>query len=118
MNAPFGKAEMIASLNDRFRSSPIPAGVPGMKVITHGVATLGDVACTEIWQAVQAFSDFTEDNDPYGEHDFGAFDHKDAGKVFWKIDTFSDEKCQWGAEHPDDPTRSFRVLTVMLAEEY
>ena len=28
----------------------------------------------DILQKVRSFDQFTEDNDPYGEHDFGAFD--------------------------------------------
>jgi len=31
------------------------------------------------------FSDFTPDDEPYGEHDFGAFD-LDGVRLFWKID--------------------------------
>ena len=118
MDAPVSKTELIAALNDTFRSSPVPQGVSGKKLITRGISDLDEITRIEIWQKVQAFSDFTEDNDPYGEHDFGAFDHPKAGKVFWKIDTYADERCEWGSEHPDDPARSFRVLTIMLAEEW
>ncbi|WP_413661945.1 DUF3768 domain-containing protein [Methylocystis iwaonis] len=32
---------------------------------------------------VMQFEAFTPDNDPHGEHDFGAFDH-DGQKIFWK----------------------------------
>ena len=38
-------------------------------------------------RAVASFAAFTEDNDPYGEHDFGAF-HLSGDKLFWKIDTY------------------------------
>jgi len=34
---------------------------------------------------VESFDSFTEDNDPHGEHDFGAFEHE-AQRIFWKID--------------------------------
>lgn len=118
MSAPVRKAEVIASLNDQFRLSLAQVLVPGVTLLTHGIDCLSPAVRAEIWNAVREFSDFTEDNDPYGEHDFGSFDHPEAGKVFWKIDVFADSQCQWGAEHPDDPARSFRVLTVMLAEEY
>jgi len=72
----------------------------------------------QIFLDVTQFEDFSEDNDPYGEHDFGAFDHPEAGKVFWKIDCYADSACEWGSEHPHDPERSYRVLTIMLASEY
>src|SRR6266545_1757499 len=65
---------------------------------------------------VATFSEFTEDNDPHGEHDFGNFTL--AGrKFFWKIDAY-DANMQFGSEDPADPTKTTRVLTIMLAEEY
>jgi hypothetical protein len=64
------------------------------------------------------FSRFDEDNDPHGEHDFGAMDVPEAGRVFWKIDCYADGAMEHGSEDPADPRRSFRVLTVMLASEY
>ncbi|SPF51049.1 conserved hypothetical protein [Candidatus Sulfopaludibacter sp. SbA4] len=42
----------------------------------------------------------------------------DGERVFWKIDYFADEAMEYGSEHPDDPTWSYRVLTIMLAAEY
>lgn len=39
-------------------------------------------------------------------------------KIFWKIDYCADRSCARGSEDPADPTRSFRVLTIMLASEY
>jgi hypothetical protein len=29
-----------------------------------------------------------EDNDPHGEHDFGAFEHE-GQRIFWKIDYYA-----------------------------
>ena len=62
------------------------------------------------------FDSFTEDNDPHGEHDFGAFDFKDE-RIFWKIDYY-DAACEYGCEDPADPSKTTRVLTIMLASEY
>jgi hypothetical protein len=63
-----------------------------------------------------AFDAFIEDNDPHGEHDFGAFDH--AGhRIFWKIDYY-DQAIEFGSEDPADPDKTMRALTIMLAEEY
>ncbi len=62
------------------------------------------------------FSDFTPENDPHGEHDFGSF--AVAGrKFFFKIDYF-DAAMEFGSEDPADPAKTTRVLTIMLAEEY
>jgi hypothetical protein len=116
-------AERIAVLNDRFRArigapqcgSP---AVPGTLVMTAGIAALAPELQIEIWARVRAFADFSEDNDPYGERDFGAFDLGGVGKIFWKIDYYADAEMRWGSEDPADPAQCYRALTVMLAEEY
>ena len=69
-----------------------------------------------ILEKVRTFDAFTEDNDPHGEHDFGAFDFK-GERIFWKIDYY-DAACKYGSENPADPAQTTRVLTIMLAEEY
>ncbi|MBV8771491.1 DUF3768 domain-containing protein [Bradyrhizobium sp.] len=116
------KAQTIASLNDQFRKlffvpSFGPRPVPGRIVCTSGIAALPGPLQIKIWAAVSNFSAFDDDNDPHGEHDFGALDIEGAGKVFWKVDYYADESCTFGADDPADPQRSFRVLTIMLASE-
>ena len=65
---------------------------------------------------VTRFDRFTDDNDPYGEHDFGSFEL--VGRTFFfKIDTY-DPNMEFGSEDPSDPTKTTRVLTLMLAEDY
>ena len=70
----------------------------------------------EIMQRVQGFSDFTPDNDPWGEHDFGSFDYN-GKKIFWKIDYY-DRDLKFHSTDAADESVTTRVLTVMLAEEY
>ena len=65
---------------------------------------------------IETFADFSEDNDPYGEHDFGALEHS-GRKIFWKIDAY-DPTLSWGSGDPSDPTQTCRVLTILLAEEW
>ena len=65
---------------------------------------------------VVTFDEFTEDNDPYDEHDFGSFELC-GRKFFWKIDYF-DRAMEYGSEDPSDPKQTTRVMTVMLASEY
>ena len=113
----------IASLNDAFRKQlglPIfgKPPVPGGHYMTRGIMDLPPEAVIDICARVRSFDSFTEDNDPYGEHDFGAFDHPQAGKVFWKIDYYAGSETKYGSEDPSDPDKSYRVLTVLLAEEY
>jgi hypothetical protein len=117
------RANRIASMNDEFRRQAGLAlsdrrGVPGRCVMTAGVAALGRQAQAEILGRVRQFSDFTPDNDPHREHDFGAISTPDGEHIFWKIDYYADDAMEFGADEPADPTRSFRVLTIMLAAEY
>ena len=102
----------IRDLNDRFRQTLQGGSI----VITAGVHALGLVQVQHLVQQVAAFSQFTADNDPYGEHDFGAFE--DGGdRFFWKIDYF-DKSLTVGSPDPSDPDLTCRVLTLMLASEY
>ena len=65
-------------------------------------------------QAVEDFNSFTEDNDPYGEHDFGSLVFE-SQKEFWKIDYYDQDLRGWC-----DPLSANcrRILTVMLPSEY
>jgi hypothetical protein len=105
-------AETIRELNDRFRTTM----TGGRVMMTAGVDALPlDVKAMAI-RRVATFSDFTPDNDPHKEHDFGSFTV--AGrKFFWKIDAY-DKAMEFGSEDPADPSKTTRVLTIMLAEEY
>jgi hypothetical protein len=106
------KANRIRELNDAFRKTLRG----GRAVMTAGVAGLPDCVKAEALVQVASFSDFTPDNDPHGEHDFGSFTLV-GRKFFWKIDYY-DERCEFGSEDPSDSEKTTRVLTIMLAEEY
>ena len=58
-----------------------------------------------IFKMIREFNEFTEDNDPWKEHDFGMITYN--GKdIMWKIDYY-------------EGTDGYRdVMTVMLAEDY
>ncbi len=103
----------IAELNDLCRKS---FGVTCRLVQTFGINALPEEDQSQIREKVEKFNDFNEDNDPYGEHDFGAIDHN-GQKIFWKIDYY-DLDLKYGSEDPADPGQTARVLTIMLANEY
>ena len=84
--------------------------------MTAGIAALPFSEQAVLIGKVMAFDTFTDDNDPHGEHDFGAFDH-DGKRIFWKIDTY-DQNLEFGSEDPADPAKTTRVLTIMFADEY
>lgn len=120
MTAEDTRAARIADLNDKFRSQAGAAAgrIPGGCFLTAGVAGLGPASQAEILTRVREFSAFNAGNDPHREHDFGAITAPTGERVFWKIDYFADGAMQYGTEYPDDPKRSFRALTIMLAAEY
>ncbi|MBN9555696.1 MAG: DUF3768 domain-containing protein [Alphaproteobacteria bacterium] len=113
-------------LNDMTRSQPEIANAS--LVMTQGVAALlisGDddnppkpdaSRSATLRATLAAFNHWPKGNDPYEEHDFGAFDLF-GEKLFFKIDYY----------HPDHDTLApvpssielcRRVLIIMLADEY
>lgn len=107
----------IAKLNDDFRSNPFTPEL-GRFYCTQGIVDIPDKARVEAIKQLVRFDAFTEDNDPYGWHDFGSIEIDGIEKIFWKIDIFADHTLTYGAEAPEDPKGSYRVLTLMLASEY
>jgi hypothetical protein len=106
--------EHIRDLNDSFRKTLDPA--LGRMMLTAGIDTLpSDVRAMAI-RKVATFDDFSADNDPHGEHDFGSFELGN-DKFLWKIDYY-DPTLEFGSDDPADPAKTTRVLTLMLAEEY
>jgi len=108
------KIEQIRILNDRLRQN-LGTGVE-TAVITIGVAALGDEAVARIVKTIAVYDDFFHENDPYEEHDFGAFE-AEGHTIFFEIDYF-DPTLTWHSDDPADPTITHRVITIMLAEEY
>ncbi len=105
-------AERIRDLNDAFRRSFSGGNV----VVTAGIHALPSDVRAMVIRRVATFSDFNTENDPHGEHDFGSFEF--AGrKIFWKIDYY-DAKMEFGSDDPANPSKTTRVLTIMLASEY
>ncbi len=107
------RQKRIRRLNDALRSGE---GSNASVMATQGVLALGDEALPKISAAVAAFSDFSEDNDPHGEHDFGALTVL-GEKLFWKVDYF-DKTLKMLSPDPASPMHTHRVLTIMLASEY
>ena len=64
------KTARIRQLNDELRTT----GMGGLVMMTQGIQQLGVMRHAEIVQAIRSFDAFNEDNDPHGEHDFGAID--------------------------------------------
>ncbi|QDG74803.1 DUF3768 domain-containing protein [Labrenzia sp. PHM005] len=106
------RSTLIARLNDAFRTS----FQGGSVMLTQSVAALSNTDQFLLFALVQQFEDFTPDNDPYGEHDFGSVDLQ-GNRFFWKIDCY-DLDMTFASPDPADPAVTHRVLTVMRTEEY
>ena len=107
------RAERIARLNDELRTK----GTGGQILITRSVYALTGPDVTELLKALAAFDEFDADSDPHGERDFGIFDFHGA-EVMWKIDYYSDADLRLASDDPANPDLTYRVLTLLLAEEY
>ena len=108
------RSARIAALNDELRKDPSRP----RWMMSIGVSAEGPEFVAAAIAAVKAFDAFTAENDPHDEHDFGSVRVK-SQDLFWKIDYFekgSDYTA--GAETPDNPQTTDRVLTIMLVEEY
>lgn len=103
----------VRDLNDAFRTQGLGRG---SVLLTQGVSALGADFVAKAAAAVRRFDGFTEDNDPWGEHDFGAIDIE-GQKVFWKIDPY-DLELREHSPNAANPAVTHRVLTIMLASEY
>lgn len=104
------RAAKIAALNDSFRHT-----------LQGGKLVLTDRVHRSIHQSalvalVREFDDFTEDNDPHGEHDFGAV-ALFGDQYFWKIDYFDLDYHRHSVE-PANALVTNRVMTIMHADEY
>ncbi|SCW95429.1 DUF3768 domain-containing protein [Ancylobacter rudongensis] len=101
----------IRELNDQLRTTAtggkivIVGALSGQPLSEHAAAL----------SHVRRFDKFDEGNDPYGEHDFGAFEI-DGQRYHWKIDYFALDEMS-GSEHPEDPNVTVRVLSIYYAED-
>ena len=102
----------IRALNDAFRK--MFRG--GRVVMTAGVAALADAVHRVVFQKIQEFDAFDDENDPWGEHDFVSVEH-DGQTFFAKIDYYNRDLTAHSKDAAD-PQKTCRVMTIMLAEEY
>tara|TARA_R110002072_G_scaffold133495_2_gene274006 strand:+ start:269 stop:658 length:390 start_codon:yes stop_codon:yes gene_type:complete len=113
----------IAAQNDAFRKLACLGETPSQPIqgrmhLTSSLAMAEDGLALEAVQAVGEFDVFEPENDPDGCHDFGAVDIR-GQKVFWKIDLYeADSDFRYGAEAPDNPATTMRVLTIMMASDW
>lgn len=110
------KAEVVR-LNDLARRNPPAANAQVVitPALMHELNEQGDWQ-NELVDKLTTFDKFTEDNDPYGEHDFGSFEVGTV-KLFWKI-SYYDLNLSAHSEAEWDPKVTKRVVTLMLPSDY
>jgi hypothetical protein len=106
------EVDRTRALNDALRTSLTGGSI----MLTRAVAALGAEAQREILEAVKRYDEFDADNDPYGEHDFGAVEIKGT-RIAFKIDDY-DPDYAFASPDASDENLTRRVMTIMLAEEY
>jgi hypothetical protein len=126
---PAQRTEATRRLNQQARSNP---GIACRANITIGFQSLSDADRIGALSQIIAFANFTGENDPHGEQDFGAVYRLASGEwtqqrpqdekqisetVFWKIDYY-DNALEFGSDAPWDASKTTRVMTIMLASEY
>ena len=104
--------QIIKELNDNFRKSFLGGHV----IISQKVQMLPAKSRKELFEHIKQFNNFTKENDPYGEHDFGSIKFQN-NVYFWKIDYY-DTNFLYHSPNPSNASVTNRVLTIMQADEY
>jgi len=111
----------VADLNDQLRKDMFTGNMlkkENLKnkiVLTPGIAGLNLIDKEKIFFSVKYYGNFTKNNNPWGEKDFGSFNFKK--ETFnWKIDYY-DNDMKYHSPDKSDPDKTVRVLTIMKAEE-
>lgn len=110
----------VALLNDSLRTNPFDPK-HGRCVLSRQIAELDHADIVRCIQAMVTFNDFSEGNDPYGEHDFGGFTatliNGESLPLYFKIDYY-DKDLAYLPENNRNNNDTVRVLTLMTQSEY
>lgn len=111
----------VADLNDQLRKDMFTGNMlkkhnlKNKIVLTPGIAGLNLIDKEKVFFSVKYYGNFTKNNNPWGEKDFGSFNFKK--ETFnWKIDYY-DNDMKYHSPDKSDPNKTVRVLTIMKAEE-
>jgi hypothetical protein len=118
-------AARVAAQNDAFRRNvclaiPFAPGDPilmGQLVATRAVHAKGTAFVQATLAAIGRMTDFPADNDPDGFHDFGAVE-TEGTTVWFKLDLYDGSDLRYGSEAPDDPSRTYRVMTILFPSDW
>lgn len=116
---PTEEIATIARQNDQMRLGLLiatPKGMNARVMLTPGIQAKGPTFVAHCLLSVSMFTDFSEDNDPFGARDFAALT-VEGTRIYFKIDLY-DEACEYGSSDPANLDRTTRVLTILLPSEY
>lgn len=103
------RATRIRDLNDSFRADPDPVAATQRFLLMFG-----QIGLPYFLERVRNYADFTP-GDSYAEHEDGGFEV--AGQyVVWRI-VYAGADLNSPSPDPADPSRTRRVLQLMLGEE-
>lgn len=108
------KKARIRELNDELRTKGYSRN--GKIVAMGALAQNGEAKQIRVVLGASSHTDWNSGDDPYGEHDFGKFEIEGEAFIF-KIDYYALDEIH-GSEHPDDPSVTIRVMTLMYASDY
>lgn len=113
MSTTVNNTARIRAQNDTFR---VLGEGHGSILLTQGIQALGELMIIRIILAIREYDAWSEDNDPWNEHDFGSVEIS-GHTIFFKIDYY-DREVRYGSPDPANPEVTHRALTIMLATEY
>jgi hypothetical protein len=100
----------IRQLNDEHRKHLVGKNSYTSRGVTN------HPAMEEIIRKVREFNSFNMANDPFDEHDFGAFEIGE-DTFYWKFDYYGSD-MDHGSPDASDPKVTTRVLTILLDSEW
>lgn len=106
------RADMIRRLNDAFRRTFVSSHV----IATRSIMLLPPDERASVFQAVREHDTFAAEDDPFGEHEFGAVT-RNGVRYFWKIDYYNLD-LNGASPDPADCAFTVRFMTIMTGGEY
>ena len=108
------KVARIRALNDQLRQNF--SGPNGKVMLTSSVTELPEPVRFKLVHDIQNFNDWSNDNDPHGEHDMCFVEVE--GERYWAKIDYYDRDVRYGADDPSDAAQTTRIMTIGHASEY
>ena len=84
--------------------------------LSQAVQGLNEESLQQLLEQVKTFNEFSEDNDPWDEHDYGRIEFE-GNTYLWKIDYYNKNMTGHSPNSADDSVTR-RIICVMRSDEY